>query len=217
MWTVFVTDNYCCHITQYKTFSMSTPKVIQHVADSHTSNGLRKWMDVNNTLISRRYGGAAGDLVRSADILLMIIHVNSISCPKTSRHTHTHLFSHGLPSWHETVSAYINTISIHTVSWEAYFLSVLSLSDQAVCVFCEEITTNAWPAQNNSVFPIICCENSPSGGLPAPTLHFPHCKSWWNGLQVSGLKNTLKWLWATDTVTAASLLLPVLYCHLFSV
>lgn len=59
MWKVFVTDNYCCYITQYNTLSMSKPKVIQHVANSRISNGMRKWMDVNNTTISRHHGWVA--------------------------------------------------------------------------------------------------------------------------------------------------------------
>lgn len=122
-------------------------------------------------------------------------------------HTHTHINSVCSSASQTQDSNYINTIK-HWNSLLRRLLPVNAFIDRlSYPCTSEQHSTNALPARNNSVFLIICCENSSSGGLPAPSLYFPHCKSWWNGLQVSGLKNTLKGLWATDTATAASLLL----------
>lgn len=157
MWTVFVTDNYHCCITQYTTPPVRpNPKLCAACGNftrklmTHWKvNGCERYRNVK-TLWGNSWATFSHDaaLLWPVEIPLMIIKGNSASCPKTSSlfifdfslpltHTKTQFHSFTLCST-LTSSAPSNTRqwvwaemqrNSHAVPWKAHFLSKLSLSD----------------------------------------------------------------------------------------
>lgn len=157
MWTVFVTDNYHCCITQYTTPSVRpNPKLCAACGNftrklmTHWKvNGCERYRNVK-TLWGNSWATFSHDaaLLWPVEIPLMIIKGNSVSCPKTSS---LFIFDFTLPLTHRKTQFHSFTLcstlmspapsnmrqwvwteiqrNSRAVSWKAHFLSKLSLSD----------------------------------------------------------------------------------------